>query len=317
MKAPRFWYRKHSILGYLLSPLGGIFAIGGMFRSVFAHPYKAGIPVICVGNIVAGGSGKTPTALAIAKLLIDEGHKPVFVTRGYGGTEKGPLKVIIAQHTAKQVGDEALLLARGAPTWIGRDRIAAIKMAEQQGTHIILDDGLQNPNIKPDITLLVVDGPAGFGNEQFIPAGPLRERLKHALPRLDAVVMIGEDKHHIAARVNIPVISAKLEPIMPVNLMQDSKYLAFAGIARPEKFYDTCRGLGLNIVGTRDFSDHHIFTMKELRSLWQHAASNNARLITTEKDFVRLNSDFRDLVVALPVKLGLDTAAMMKLLAGH
>ena len=162
MKAPAFWYQPAGMTAKILSPLSCLFQTGAAVRKLLAHPYRAKIPVICVGNIVAGGSGKTPTALALAALLIERGYRPAFVTRGYGGSERGVLRVDPALHTAAQVGDEALLLARLAPTWMGRDRVAAIQQAEKSASHIIMDDGLQNPNVLPEIGLMIVDGVAGL-----------------------------------------------------------------------------------------------------------------------------------------------------------
>lgn len=311
MKAPAFWYQPDNPLGRLLAPLGIVYRLGALVRRLGARPYQAKVPVICVGNIVAGGSGKTPTALAIAALLKDAGHKPAFVTRGYGGRLQGVLRVDRSVHSARDVGDEALLLARGAPTWVGRDRVAAIRAAEDYASHIILDDGLQNPHLALSFTFLVIDGAVGFGNEHIIPAGPLRETFAHARPRVQAAIIIGEDTHNLAARFTVPVIRATLSPVLPEDFPRHDRFFAFAGIGRPEKFYATCRAAGLNLIGTRDFSDHHIFTFDELKSLWHSASANGTRLLTTEKDFVRLSGDFRSQVLPLPIKLVADEKLAM------
>lgn len=304
MKAPSFWYQPRGRLSRALTPLGAIWKAGAALRRTMASPYKAKVPVICVGNIVAGGSGKTPTALALGRMLRDGGHKPVFVTRGYGGQEPGPLRVDTLVHTAFDVGDEALLLAQVAPTWIGCDRAAAIREAEQYGTHIILDDGLQNPSVRPDVSLLVIDAAVGLGNECLIPAGPLRETLDEALKRIQAVILIGEDDTTgMAARIHHPVLCARLEAALPENFPRHEKFLAFAGIGRPEKFYELCRHTGLNLMHTRDFPDHHLFSDAELAALQKQAAGLGARLLTTEKDAVRLPPVVRDQVLTLPVRL--------------
>ncbi len=190
----------------------------------------------CVGNIVAGGAGKTPTALAIAELLKQSGARPVFVTRGYGGSERGPLQVDATGHTAKDVGDEALLLARVAPTWVGRDRAAAIRAAEHNASHIIMDDGLQNPHVHPDHALLVIDGESGLGNGHVIPAGPLRETFEEAIKRVAAIVLIGEhDMQNVTKRTQKPVIRARIRPELPADFPDHAKILGLCWYRPPYK----------------------------------------------------------------------------------
>jgi tetraacyldisaccharide 4'-kinase len=306
MKAPLFWYKPRSVMGELLSPLSVFYRVGGKMRRALARPYKAKIPVICVGNVTAGGAGKTPVALALAALLKAQGQKPVFVTRGYGGREHGPLRVDLATHKMADVGDEALLLARIAPTWIGRNRAAAIRAAEPNATHIVLDDGLQNPNVIPAVSLLVIDGTEGFGNNRVIPAGPLREPLDDALRRVTAAVVIGEDQYELALRLRCPILRARMTLVIPENFPRGDKFLAFAGIGRPKKFFDSCRAASLKLVKTVPFADHHVFTGFELDALKKDAAAQGARLLTTEKDYVRLPENFRRDVLAIPVVLNFD-----------
>lgn len=305
MKTPAFWYRKKGIKSFLLAPLGQFYRIGGLLRRAFAHPYKAKVPVICIGNIVAGGAGKTPTCLALKKLLSkhDPQARIVFVTRGYGGQEKGPLRVDPAKHTAQDVGDEALLLANAGPCWVGSDRAAAIREAEKEATLILMDDGMQNPHVAPDMTLLVVDGAVGLGNGQLIPAGPLRETLNDAFPRIDQIVMIGEDAHHIAACLGKPLCRGNLRPGLSTSFLNHPKVLAFAGIGRPEKFYTSCREAGLNVLATQDFPDHYAYTESDLAALAEKANRQGLRLITTTKDYVRVPKAFRDAVGVLEVEL--------------
>lgn len=303
MKTPSFWYRKPTLPAYLLAPLGGLYRMGALVRRAFAKPYKAAVPTLCVGNIVAGGAGKTPTSIALARLIKRQGGKPVFVTRGYGGKQKGPLLVDPRVHTAKDVGDEALLLAQIAPCWVARRRTDGIKEAEKEATHIILDDGLQNPSLAADINFLVVDGAVGFGNRLMIPAGPLRETLNDAFTRVSAIVMVGEDKMRVAQCLGKPVIQASLRPALPPVFLTEPNVLAFAGIGRPQKFYDSCTEAGLNIVLTRDFPDHHPYTIKDMSELSAAGHNKDLRLITTAKDWVRLPEAFRGDVAVLDIEL--------------
>jgi tetraacyldisaccharide 4'-kinase len=307
MKTPEFWYNKNnSLKSVFLAPLGTVYDLGSRASRLFkGKPYRAPVPVICVGNIVAGGAGKTPTTAAIVSFLKMRRYRPFIVMRGYGGSEKGPLRVDPALHTAEQVGDEALILSQIAPCWIGHNRAKAIQAAVQNGaTHIVMDDGFQNLSVAKDISLLVIDGPSGLGNEQLIPAGPLRENLESALPRATAVVLIGKDKHGIASKIGKkPLVRAFIEPEVPADFPSDKKIFAFSGIARPEKFYDTCKMLKLNLVGTRDFPDHYCFTANDVRELTELASKNEAELLTTQKDWVRLPKDFRKRVAVLPIRL--------------
>lgn len=312
MKTPAFWYKPVGLAARLLSPLEVFYRAGAIIRSVLAHPYQAGVPVICVGNVVAGGSGKTPTALALAAILQQQGQQPAFVTRGYGGSQRGPLQVDKNHHSAEEVGDEAMLLLRQAPVWIGRDRAAVIREAEKFSSHILMDDGLQNPNVKPDIALMVVDGAVGLGNGHVIPAGPLREPLARALQRVTAILMVGEGS---IPDLGKPVFRAHLQPVIPEDFPKTEKFLSFAGIGRPEKFYDVCRKTGLTLVATQDFADHHVFSQTELDTLEKKARSLDAKLLTTEKDYVRLPAHFRNHVRTLPIKLVFeDDAAIVRLL---
>ena len=349
MKAPAFWYQPESFAARLLSPLSYLYRLGALLRRFRAKPYQANVPVICVGNVTAGGSGKTPTALALAGLLQKQGHKPVFVTRGYGGSQRGPLRVDATHHIAEDVGDEALLLVRQAPVWIGRNRAAAIQQAEKEATHIILDDGLQNPHIKPDLSLLVMDSEMGIGNGHIIPAGPLREPLAEALQRVAAVLMVGEENNgknngiplplaggvrgglantssHFTSPPSVPpasgrdaegkpILHARFHPLLPSDFPRTTKFLAFAGIGKPEKFYALCRKEGLTLAATEDFADHYPFTQNDLQTLKQKAKALGATLLTTEKDFVRLPENFKANVLTFPIRLEFDDpTAIEKLL---
>ena len=312
MRAPAFWYQPTGFVALVLLPFSWLYRLGGWLRAARAVPYISPLPTICVGNIVAGGAGKTPVALALAALLQQAGHRPVFVTRGYGGSEAGPLQVA-TNHAAAAVGDEALLLAQAAPVIIGRDRAAALRLAETlRPSHVILDDGLQNPHVRARLNLLVIDQ-AGFGNGCVIPAGPLRETPAAAVRRVDAVIVIGDGT---SLSINRPVLTAQLLPQLPDDFPRDQSFLAFAGIGRPAKFFNTARQAGLTIIERESFPDHHPFTSTELVALIERASELNATLLTTAKDFVRLPAEARMQVAVLPVRLVFDDeAAVVQLLS--
>lgn len=301
MKAPGFW-KKKGIVSSLLAPLGWMWGIGAACRTRFATaPVTVGIPVICIGNLVAGGAGKTPLALALGS-RIKNAH---FLTRGYGGWEKGPLRVDRSRHDYHQVGDEALLLAEVAPTWVAKDRVSGARAAVDAGARcLIMDDGLQNPSLAKTLSLLVVDGPAGFGNEQCLPAGPLREPLSQALKRIHGVVIVGEDRHRIAPRVSpCPVLKAHLIPETESETLRNQRVVAFAGIGRPAKFFHTLERLGAQIVKTYTFPDHHPYQPQEIAQLQAISERYSATLLTTTKDLMRVPPHQRHLMGVLHVDL--------------
>jgi tetraacyldisaccharide 4'-kinase len=253
------------------------------------------ISVICVGNPVAGGAGKTPTAIAIAGILKRSGRRPVFLSRGYGGRLAGPVQVDLARHRSGDVGDEPLLLARYAPAIVSRDRLEGASLAASLGDVIVMDDGFQNPSLSKDLSLLVVDGGAGVGNGLCIPAGPLRAPLEDQLARAQGLVLIGkgaagERVASAAASHGLAVHRAGLEPDgQTATGLRGLDVLAFAGIGRPEKFADTLRSIGCDVVQLAAFGDHHRFTANEARTLLMAAERAQLTLVTTEKDMVRLN----------------------------
>ena len=305
MRAPEFW-RHNGLLPALLSPAGAIWRWRTASRIRRTVPEKAGVPVICIGNAVAGGAGKTPVAMSVADSLQRQGAKPHFLSRGYGGTTIAPTLVDPVHHSAHDVGDEPLLLARHAPTWIARDRVAGANAAVTAGAEIvILDDGFQNPSLHKDISILVVDGGYGFGNRRVMPAGPLREDLDHAIARADAVTIIGTDRHGIEASLSDrkPVLAARFVPRIEDDDLSGKAVLAFAGIGRPEKFFETLAGMGCDVVAARAFADHHPYTSDEVMRLVEDAATAGAIAVTTEKDAVRLPPEARDIVRPLGVTL--------------
>ena len=267
-------------------------------------PRRAPVPAICVGNLTVGGAGKTPLALALAERLLARGERPHFVTRGYGGSARGPLRVDPVLHDCALVGDEALLLAAVAPTWLARDRLAGAEAAARAGAGlVILDDGFQNPRLAPDVALLVVDGGYGFGNGRLLPAGPLREPIADGLRRATAVIRIGADRAGVGRLLpaELPCLIAELRPAPAAPALAGRRLLAFAGIARPQKLFATLSAAGAELVGCEAFADHHRYRRAEVERLLARAARERALCITTSKDAVRLPVDLRDRVLVLPI----------------
>lgn len=310
MKPPLFWYQKSSVFGTLLSPLGALYGLATGRRVRQKPTYRAKIPVICIGNINAGGTGKTPTAIALADHLTNLGQMPHIVSRGYGGTLVGPLQVDAGLHTADQVGDEPLMLCEFAPTWVSKDRAKGVRAAENAGaTVIILDDGFQNPSVHKDLQIVVVDAVKGFGNGRVMPAGPLREPASAGLLRADLLLAIGPITARNAFAPDLPVhcarLNGQLDPL-PTGMPWGSlRVLAFAGIGHPEKFFATLKTLGADVVRGEALDDHQPFTDALLTRLETEAKTRNLILVTTEKDAVRLPDSFRPKVQVLPVRLTL------------
>ena len=309
MRAPDFW-RKRTLPARLLAPLGALYGASVAFKARHARPRDAAIPVICIGNLTAGGSGKTPIAIAIAQALRARGHRPFFLTRGYGGSEKGPA-LASRGHSAKMMGDEALLLARTAPTIVARDRAAGARLAREKGASVlVMDDGHQNFSLRKDLSLVVVDGETGFGNGFQIPAGPLREPVAQGLARADAVVLVGE---------GTPRLGDFRGPVLRAHLKADGEsfagktVFAFAGIGRPEKFVASLEAGGAIVAGSCFFADHHRYGEEEIIQL--KAVAGDAVLVTTQKDFVRLTTAQRQDIRVLKIFAAFDdTAAIERLL---
>ena len=309
MRAPEFWQKK-GLPATLLSPLGALYGISVAFKARNARPLNPGLPVICVGNLTAGGSGKTPVAIAIAEMLRARGHKPYFLTRGYGGKERGPA-LASRGHSAAVMGDEALLLARTAPTIVARDRAAGARFARDKGASIlVMDDGHQNFSLRKNLSLVVVDAESGFGNGRQIPAGPLREPIAQGLARADAVILVGEGEPDLEGYRG-PVLRARLIPNAAAFAGKD--VFAFAGIGRPEKFIASLQDCGAHLTGSCFFDDHHAYTPDEITQL--KMVAGNVLLVTTEKDFVRLTTAEREGIRVLKVVAEFDDkAAMQRLL---
>jgi tetraacyldisaccharide 4'-kinase len=319
VRAPGFWAaRKPTALARLLQPVGTVYGAITARRMREAGA-RVGAPVVCVGNFVAGGAGKTPVALALARMLIADRRRVAFLSRGYGGARRAePLRVDPSRHTAAMVGDEPLILAAIAPCWVGPDRALSAQVAVEMGADaLVLDDGLQNPALVKDLAFAVVDGEAGFGNGLCIPAGPLRAPLAAQAPLVQALIVVGGDdaaRRAIAAAAPGPeVFAASLEPdALAAAPLIGREVVAFAGIARPEKFYATLKRIGAQVVATRDFPDHHVFTPREIERLIEEAARRRAALVTTEKDRVRLGPQPARTVMTLPVTLRFEEPKLVK-----
>ena len=310
MIAPRYWRRERpGLVARALSPLGALYGAATAARMSRAGE-KVPAPVICVGNFVVGGAGKTPTAIAIAKLLQSAGERVAFLSRGYGGaTRSEPLLVDPLIHGARLVGDEPLLLARIAPCFVGADRVASARAAIEAGASVlVMDDGLQNPALRKDLSFAVVDGETRFGNGLSFPAGPLRAPLAAQARFTDAMIVIGGGGDAARsvefAAPGRPVFRAWLQPDAMVSAtLVGRSVLAFAGIARPEKFFASLASIGADIAASRVFADHHMFSSREIERLIAEASARDLILVTTEKDLVRIAPAYADEVVALPVTL--------------
>jgi tetraacyldisaccharide 4'-kinase len=317
VRAPEFWAHQ-GLVPTLLAPIAALYEAAVAARHRLARPFRAPVPVICIGNLVAGGAGKTPVALSLAALLSERGHRPHIVLRGYGGRLAGPVRVDPALHGSDDVGDEALLLARAAPCFVSHDRVAGARAAIAAGAELVLlDDGFQNPSLIKDLSVVVVDGAYGFGNGRVMPAGPLRETVGRGLGRAQAVVIIGDDRRgsETAVAGSVPVLHAALVP-QNAGEFAGRKVLAFAGIGRPAKFYTTLQALGAEIVERRDFPDHHRYRADEVSSLIAAARAHGAVAVTTAKDRVRLPDDLRDGIGVLEVAIAWrEPDALIELLA--
>ncbi len=316
MKAPSFWNLPQQTLGArILTPFSLAYQSLSLFHRSLQTPYDPKVPVLCIGNLTLGGSGKTPTALALASLLKERRKHIHFISRGYSGTLKGPA-LVSANHTPQDVGDEPLLLSQLAPTWIAKCRPKAVQAAEAAGAEIlILDDGYQNFSVKKTKSILVIDGKRGFGNGCVLPAGPLRESVEEGLRRANLILVIGHVAPQVLEKLSGRVFhKASIEPnAQALASLKGKKFLAFAGIAYPDKFFDMLRELELNIVETVPFPDHYLYSLKDFDRLLKKASFSEAKLLTTEKDHVRLSPQMRKLTHTLPVKLVFEnTEALLK-----
>jgi tetraacyldisaccharide 4'-kinase len=313
MRAPDFWSER-SLVSDLLAPVGAIVNSIAWVRAQTASPEEIKVPVICVGNLVSGGAGKTPVALSLAKRLQEGGSEVHFLSRGYGGRIRGPHRVNQASDNADDVGDEALLLARTAPTWVSANRAAGGRLAETNGAQIVLmDDGFQNFSLAKNLSVLVIDSEYGFGNKRVMPAGPLRESISCGCRRADLAVLLGGDNKNVRRAISeeMPVLTANIAVEQSFQGFEGKPVVAFAGIGRPEKFFNTLRALDCNLVQSISFPDHYIYTTKEMISLRERAEKADAVLVTTEKDKIRLPHLLQHLVEEVPVRVVWDDEKTM------
>jgi tetraacyldisaccharide 4'-kinase len=321
MREPAFWWKPGT--GGLLGPLGAIYGAVAASR-MRSSSRNVGVPVICLGNLTVGGAGKTPAALAVARLLLAAHERVFFLSRGYGGALKGPVRVDPARHTSAAVGDEPLLLARLAPTIVARNRFAGAQAARRAGASVIvMDDGFQNPAVHKDISILLIDGRRGIGNGRVIPAGPLRAPIEAQIARAHAIIFVGpvdglSAVAEPAKQRNVVVFHGRLEPDpQTVVALAKHKVLAFAGIGDPDKFFATLANTGIAIGERLSFPDHHRYTAAEAKALLARADAANLVLLTTEKDLVRLTGKRRLAGLAaranaLPVRLVIEEADAFK-----
>ncbi|MCH2037392.1 MAG: tetraacyldisaccharide 4'-kinase, partial [Rickettsiales bacterium] len=314
---PSFWNKQYSVRSLLLLPLSWINYVITSLRNRFTTPYTASCPIICIGNATMGGSGKTPVAMKIASLLVSSGKSVVFLSKGYGGTISSATLVDPEQHTAKQVGDEPLLLCRIAPVVIAKNRIEGVMQAESLNPDvIIMDDGLQNPTLTKNLSILVVDNDYLFGNERIFPSGPLREPIYSALSKVKAVIAIGDTPNQklVPYTGTKKTIHASILPNFTLPSTQQRNVVAFAGIGRPDKFFDMLEKNGYNVKEKIYFPDHYYYTAADETTLHQKAEMHDAVLFTTEKDYIKLSSSMQQQTHAIAIQLKLDDDELKDLL---
>ena len=307
MKTPEYWSHR-GLAATVLLALAPVWWAGTKLRNGLAAPYRAPVPVICVGNLTAGGAGKTPFVAWLFDQLAARGWKPAILSRGHGGSADGPVWVDPATHDAATCGDEPLMLADGRDVMVSRDRARGARLIAEGGTHdvILMDDGLQNPYLAHSMTIGVFDGGFGIGNGWLIPAGPLRTPLAEGLSRLDIAIINGTDDTGLGAKLpeSLPVFSAELQPDSgAVEALEGAPLLAFAGIGQPARFFKSLEDAGGTIAKRLSFADHHPYSQHDLAQIQEDAQRHGAEMITTKKDWMRLPPDWRSRVAMLPVSM--------------
>jgi tetraacyldisaccharide 4'-kinase len=321
MKAPHFWSagldprsrEAAPLTRLLLTPLAFAYRMGVQRKLKRALPVSADIPVICVGNLTVGGVGKTPVVAAIRSVLVARGIRAATLSRGYGGNVHGVARVQPGTHTAADVGDEPLMLAASGESWIGRDRVAAARAMQADGVQVIvMDDGHQNPSLHKDLSLVVIDAAAPFGNGHLLPKGPLREPVADGLARAQGIILMGAGE--VPASVLLAAAPALRATVEPVDAMPQGPLVAFAGIGRPLKFFDALKAAGADLREAVGYGDHHVYSEGELKFLHKLASHHGARLITTTKDHVRLSQPEQLRVLAFPVAARFEDASALDVL---
>ena len=305
MKTPKFWSNKNSIISILLIPLSFLWQLASILNTKKKHKFL--IPIIKIGNVVAGGAGKTPTVISLAQKLINSGIKVHIILKGYKSTAKNSIQVNTKIHTYREVGDEALICAKIAPTWVGKNRAISItKAIHERAELVILDDGLQDPSIIANLNILVFNGYQGIGNGRIIPSGPMREKFSQAISKSHLAIIIDQDIRNIKALIDgkIPVLAAnlKIEDKYFYNF-KNKKVTAFCGIGYPEKFYKTLENIGCQITYTKSFPDHYVYSRKDIQNLLKKSQELNSLLITTEKDHIKIMEDYKNRIYFFPISI--------------
>ena len=317
MIAPKFWTEKGLISSALL-PLSALWMLAGRLRTAFSRPESADLPVICIGNISVGGTGKTPVTAMLCRIAKEQGHQPCILMRGYKGRQTGPVFAEPSVHTSADIGDEAVMLALTNDVCVSADRIRGARFIAAQNKFdlIIMDDGMQNPWLRKDITITVFDGQSGLGNQRILPAGPLREPVSDGLNKADAVILNGKDETGLKELIpqQMQVFEGQLHPDQKIaRTLKGKRLIGFAGIGRPQRFFTTLKQTGAELVRELSFADHHSYSEADLSRLYQEALHAGAELVTTHKDWVRLPPEWRARILALPVSFRLSRADKAKL----
>jgi len=305
LKTPKFWNNKNSIISILLIPLSFLWRLASILNTKKKQKFL--IPIIKIGNVVAGGAGKTPTVISLAQKLINSGTKVHIILKGYKSTAKNSIQVNTKIHTYREVGDEALICAKIAPTWVGKNRAISItKAIHERAELVILDDGLQDTSIIANLNILVFNGYQGIGNGRIIPSGPMRENLSQAINRSHLAIIIDGDKRNIKKLIDkkIPVIDANIKiEDKYLNNFKNKKVIAFCGIGYPEKFYKTLENIGCQITYTKSFPDHYVYSRKDIQNLLKKSQELNSLLITTEKDHIKIMEDYKNRIYFFPISI--------------
>ena len=307
IKTPHFW-TELSWQSVILFPVSYIWRFGHYAQQKILNTKETEIPVICVGNLTVGGSGKTPVVITLCRFLSGIGKSTSILTRGFGGKKKGPIFVSTNLHQSLDVGDEPLMMAHSLDVCVSRNRPLGANhiLDKKKYDCIVMDDGLQNPTLKKDLNIAVFDGKFGIGNGFLLPAGPMRQKLEVGIQNIDLVIFNGKDETGLGQKIppHIPIFTGELQPDEEiVEKMKNRRVYGFAGIGNPSRFFKTLNNIGADLVGEAHFADHHPYTDADLTQLYEEAMQSGAELVTTQKDWMRLPSDWRDRVLTVPVRI--------------